>query len=92
MVSALTEEEERPCGTHPVDGNATLEGVDEGLKPQGSHTFRDHHMINGSFLAIKAPEEEMPSVMEIRLTVSEIKLALAPCAEGSTEDGRNTPL
>lgn len=37
-------------------------------------------MINGSLqaFAIKAPEKEMPSVMEIMLTVNEIKLALAP--------------
>lgn len=42
--------------------------------------------------AIKAPEKEMPSVMEIMLTISELKLALAPRADGSTVDGRNPPL
>lgn len=42
--------------------------------------------------AIKAPEKEMPSVIEITLTISELKLALAPRADGSTVDGRNPPL
>ena len=56
--------------------------------------FRNHQMINGFLqaFAIKAPEKEMPSVMEIMLTVSELKLVLAPRADGSTVDGRNTPL
>lgn len=42
--------------------------------------------------AIEAPEKEMPSVIETMLTVSEPKLALAPRADGSTVDGRHTPL